>query len=131
MEDYKEILQDAVAYQREIMPKEIANLIRQCNNDLYSGPSYYDPEGNESSCFDEGATPFDFVNACNTIRDYLDDIEDIRVTRYEYVYSEDSEDSEDSDFNAEPEEIEYEERIDGSSRDICIELCGKELYSTL
>lgn len=128
MESYKELLAEAVAYQREIMPKEIADIIQQCNADLFNGPSYYDSEGNESSCFDEDSSPFDFTKACDTVRDYINDIADITFTKCVWVHSEYSDDP---DVNAEPEEIEYQERIDGSGEDICIELCGKELYNTL
>jgi len=113
--EYKEAIEEAVAYHLSAMPKEVKEAISRANTDLYSGPSYYDKEGNEMSCFDEGAIPFDFSAACKIISEYTDTINNIKETIY--------------GVNEDAEEFEYEESIDGSSEAIVKGLVGKELFS--
>ena len=64
---------DIEAYWAERMPAEIKTLANKAINDLYSGPSYYDADDNEVSCFDEGAIPFDFSAACRAITDWCEE----------------------------------------------------------
>ena len=64
---------DIEAYWAERMPEEIKKLFDKAINDLYSGPSYYDEDDNEVSCFDEGAIPFDFRAACRALTDWCDE----------------------------------------------------------
>lgn len=64
---------DIEEYWAERMPEEIKVLANKANNDLYFGPSYYDEDGNEMSCFDEGAIPFDFGAACRAIKEWCDE----------------------------------------------------------
>jgi hypothetical protein len=95
---------DIEEYWAERMPEEIKVLANKANNDLYSGPSYYDEDGNEMSCFDEGAVPFDFRAACRAIKEWCDDnmytlyLEDwcgilqvVRPEEFEEVENEDGE----------------------------------------
>jgi hypothetical protein len=109
----KEEIESAIAYQREVMPLHIADLISKAQSDLYSGPSYYDAEGEECSCFDDGAKAFDFKQACNVTSKWLSDIGDIRMTMF--------------DIAEEGEEVEYSETIDGSGEAIMCALLGREL----
>ena len=55
------------------MPAEIKELSRKANHDLYFGPSYYDADDNEVSCFDEGAIQLDFKAACRAITEWCDE----------------------------------------------------------
>ena len=64
---------DIEAYWAERMPEEIKKLFDKAINDLYSGPSYYDEDDNEVSCFDEGAIPFNFRAACRAITYWCDE----------------------------------------------------------
>jgi hypothetical protein len=109
----QEELDSAIAYQRGVMPLHIADLISKAQSDLYFGPSYYDAEGEECSCFDDGAKAFDFKQACDVISKWLSDIGDIRITM--------------CDIDEEGEEVEWSERIDGSGESIMQALLGREL----
>ena len=110
--EYKEAIEDAVKYHLSIIPKEVKELIAKANHDLYCGPSYYDKEGNECSCFDEEAIPFNFTEALKIISEYIDTIDDIT----EEIYCDDD-----------GETAPHMERIDGSREEIMKELFGKEL----
>ena len=112
--EYKEAIEEAVAYHLSAMPKEVKEAISRANTDLYSGPSYYDKEGNEMSCFDEGAIPFDFSAACKIISEYTDTVESIKETIY--------------GVDEDGEEFEYDE-IAIDSSDVVKAIVGKELFS--
>ena len=58
---------------------EIVNLINQAKVDLYYGPSYLDKDGEDCSCFDEGATQFDFRAACDKISEALGNVSDLWI----------------------------------------------------
>lgn len=64
---------DIEEYWHERMPEEIKEVFDKAINDLYTGPSYFDADGNEVSCFDEGAIHFDFSAACTKLRDWADE----------------------------------------------------------
>jgi hypothetical protein len=101
---------------RETMPAQIKELIGKLNHDLYSGPSYYDSDGDECSCFDEGAEPFQFSTALAELREWLEDtIEDLQM---------------ESDYNPDTGESAYE-RVNGSAREITRKLLGKELEAMI
>ena len=55
------------------IPDDIQLEINRCRYDLYYGPLYLDEDGEDCSCFDEGAHQFDFSGACTTISDYFAD----------------------------------------------------------
>jgi hypothetical protein len=111
--EYRDAIAEQVAYLRSAMPADIAAAIRLANSDLYNGPVYLDSDGDAASCFDEGATQFDFCGACDRIREWLDShCDDLQ---------------EESSFDDETGESTYE-RIDGSARDITRELVGRELF---
>jgi hypothetical protein len=111
--EYRDAIAEQVAYLRSIMPEDVAIAMSRANFDLYAGPLYLNDEGEQCSCFDEGATPFDFSGACDKVRDWLDShCEDLQ---------------EESSFDDETGESTYE-RIDGSARDITRELVGRELF---
>jgi hypothetical protein len=111
--EYRDAIAEQAAYLRSIMPAEMKRLINHANFDLYNGPLYLDSEGDAASCFDEGASQFDFCGACDRVRDWLDS------------HGEDLQ--EETSFDDETGESTYE-RIDGSARDIARELVGRELY---
>jgi hypothetical protein len=107
----KEEIESAIEWQRENMPKEIRKLISRANNDLYSGPSYYDADGDECSMWDDGAKAFNFSEACDKIREYLNEIDDVT----EWIYDED--------------EITDELKVDGTADQIRRALVGRELFN--
>ena len=95
---------DIEAYWAERMPAEIKTLANKALRDLYFGPSYYDADDNEMSCFDEGAIPFDFRAACRALTDWCDErmvplyvepwcgvLQDYRPEEFEAVEDEDGE----------------------------------------
>ena len=53
------------------LPADIANKINLLNSDLYSGPLYFNPEGEECCHMDDGAVPFNFSKAGDEVMDYL------------------------------------------------------------
>jgi hypothetical protein len=57
----------------EIMPADMKSLVSTTMSDLYSGPLYFDEDGDEVSCFDEGAIPFNFSKAVREISDWCDE----------------------------------------------------------
>jgi hypothetical protein len=59
------------------IPDEITTLINQANADLYGGPLYLDADGEDCSCFDEGARQFNFSAACEEIETALGDVSDL------------------------------------------------------
>jgi hypothetical protein len=97
---------------REVMPPGIKELIGKLNADLYGGPSYYDADGDECTCFDEGAERFPFVAALAELREWIDDtISDVQM---------------EVDYDPDTGESTYE-RVDGSAREITRRLVGREL----
>jgi len=104
----------ATDHWREQMPANIAALIDQANSDLYSGPLYLDADGEECSCFDEGAKAFDFKAAVKTIGEWCEQIDDLSVSCFQYDDETD-------------EETEYSENIEDSGRAIIRALLGCEL----
>jgi hypothetical protein len=100
---------------REVMPAPIKELISQLNHDLWGGPTYYDDDGEECSCFDEGAEPFQFSYSLECVRDWLDNVEDIQV---------EVDDDEEAGTS-------YYQSVDGSAREIIRALVGKELAAML
>jgi hypothetical protein len=109
----REEIDAAIAYQREVMPLHIADLISKAQSDLYSGPTYHDADGEECSWFDDGAIPFNFKQACDVIGKWLSDIDDICMIML--------------DVDDDGEEVEWSERIDGSGEAIVKALLGSEL----
>lgn len=121
--EIQEEIDSTVAYLKESMPKEIRKLISKANNDLYSGPSYYDADGDECTMWDDGAIPFDFSKACAEIRDYLDFVSDVKI--FETVLPDDD----DGESALEFDDCFVEVSIDGSADQIKLALVGRELYS--
>jgi hypothetical protein len=116
--DYHQIkdeIDSAIEWHKENMPKDIRELISKARYDLYYGPSYYDTDDDECSMWDDGAKAFNFSEACDKIRDYLNEIDDVT----EWVYGEDDDGG----------EIEDEIRVDGTADQIKLALVGRELYS--
>lgn len=112
--EYQEEVEAQAKYHLETMPPEVKEAIQKANNDLYCGPSYYDAEGNECSCFDEGNIPFDFKAAVKLISDYVNDIDDLK--------------EECCDVDEDGEEVNWSERLEDSAKDIKKALLGRELY---
>ena len=53
--------------------------ISRANADLYGGPLYLDADGEHVTMWDDGATAFDFVGACERIGDALADVPSLFV----------------------------------------------------
>lgn len=58
---------------------EVIHMIELARHDLFYGPLYFDADNEECSCFDEGATAFNFSAACAKISDALDFVGDLWV----------------------------------------------------
>lgn len=116
MYDIEEELNYAIESAREAMPENIAELINMANSDLYSGPLYLDEDGEECSMWDEGAKPFNFSKAIDTIGDWIfTNIESVRVQMF--------------DTDEDGEEVSWFETIQDSDQHIYRALLGRELAS--
>jgi hypothetical protein len=116
MHDIEEELDSAIQSAREAMPANIAALINMANSDLYSGPLYLDEDGEECSMWDEGAKPFNFSKAIDTIGDWLSvNVDSVRVQMF--------------DTDEDGEEVSRFETIEDSERHILRALLGSELAS--
>jgi len=112
---------------------DIRHKISLLNSDLYSGPLYFDKDGDECSCFDFDVEPrqFDFVGAAREVMDYLRD----QVPNEAYVDM----DTEEL-LEREPEGWEDEETGEWIEpfwetiyhvEDVYKTLLGRELYNTI
>jgi hypothetical protein len=121
MLDHLEIrdeIASASEHWRSKMPDNVKAAIENCNADLYNGPLYFNKDGDECTCFDDGAVRFDFTKGLATIREFTDTIEDVKMS--DYV-------GEDDDGEPIYETV----NIDDSASQIAKSLCGAELYKTL
>lgn len=115
MDDIREEIDSQVEHFQGNMPAEIKALIRLANADLYYGPIYINEDGEKCSCFDEGAKPFDFEDACAQISAWVaENISDISVANYLV-----------DDDGAEYEDV---DTVDGSENLIGRKLLGAELF---
>jgi hypothetical protein len=114
--EIREEIDSMTEHYREVMPAPIKELITQLNHDLYSGPTYYGPDGEECSYFDEGAEPFQFSYSLGCVRDWIEGtVEDVQM-----------------EVSYDPEGgASYCERVDGSAREITRKLLGKGLAAML
>lgn len=64
---------DIIEYWHERMPHALKELANKALHDLYCGPSYYDGNGDEVSCFDEDAIAFEFLKACKEVGAWCED----------------------------------------------------------
>jgi hypothetical protein len=111
--DYDEELKNAVSCVREVMPDDIRRLINTLKYDLYYGP--YD-EGYQDG--DEDYYYPGFVKGADMAREWLDDnVSDVKL------YSWDVDEETDEEFEVDAGEVD--------ARDICREILGRELFSTL
>ena len=111
--DYDEELSNAVSIVREAMPDDIRRLINTLKYDLYFGP--YD-EGYQDG--DEDYFYPGFVKGADIAREWFDDnVADVKLTTIEF------DDDTDEEFEVDAGEID--------ARDICREILGRELFSTL
>ena len=111
--DYDEELKMAVISAREAMPDDIRRLINTLKYDLYFGP--YD-EGYQDG--DEDYYYPGFSKGADIARDWLDDnVSDVKLCSYEV------DEETDEEFEV------YAGEVD--ARDICREILGSELFSTL
>jgi len=116
MYSIEEELNSAIQSAREAMPENIAALINMANSDLYSGPLYLDEDGEECSMWDEGAKPFNFSKAIDTILDWLS--VNVRTVKVEIF-----------DTDEDGEEVSWFEPIEDSAQHIRRALLGRELAS--
>lgn len=58
--EIREEIDSAVAHFRSTLPASVKEAIARCNSHLYHGPLYFDADGNECACFDEGAKQFNW-----------------------------------------------------------------------
>jgi hypothetical protein len=108
--DIQEEIDSRIEYYELNIPYEIHELINKSIHDLNVGPTYYNKNGDECTCHDEGAILFNFNSACEKIREYMD----LHVFNVVMYYGE-----------------EYEETIDGSDCEIVKGIVGKELFKYL
>ena len=111
--DYDEELSNAVSCVREAMPDDIRRLINTLKYDLYFGPYDEGYQDGDEEYFYPG-----FVKGANIARDWLDDnVSDVKLTTIEF------DEETDEEFECNAGEID--------ARDICREILGRELFSTL
>jgi predicted transcriptional regulator len=111
--DYDEELSNAVSFVREAMPDDIRRLINTLKYDLYFGPYDEGYQDGDEEYFYPG-----FVKGADIARDWLDDnVSDVKLTTIEFNEETDEE------FECDAGEID--------ARDICREILGRELFSTL
>jgi hypothetical protein len=113
--ELKEELASYVSHLRESLPLEIKNAIDRCNSSLYRGPLYFDKDGGECSCFDEGAKGHNFSADLDLVRSWADDVDDLKV---------------ETDFDHETEQSTFE-RVEGSGRQAVKSMVGRELAAML
>lgn len=109
--DIRDEIELAADNLRASMPDEIKRLARLCCSDLRGGPVYLDESGESVSCFDDGATPFNFSAACDAIAEWAESVSDIEI---ETAYCEETDESQ---F----------ESVDGTREAILRELFGADL----
>ena len=112
--ELRDEIECAIEHVKSQMSDAVKSDISRCNADLYYGPLYFNAEGEECSCFDEGARQFDFCAARDRVSDWADSVEDLRV---------------EVAFNTETGESLYE-RVDSACA-IVREIVGKELAALL
>jgi hypothetical protein len=111
--DYDEELKWAVSAAREAMSDEIRRLINTLNYDLYFGPYDKGYQDGDEEYFYPG-----FVKGADIVRDWLEDnVSDVKLTTVEV------DEETDEEFEVDAGEID--------SRDICREILGRELFSTI
>lgn len=114
--DIKEAIEEQIDFTNEKMPETIKKAILNLNSDLKHGPLYFDDGGESCSCFDEGAKAFNFGNAVDIVKEYIDEnINDIEM---------------ESSFDPKTEESIFES-IDGTRKQILKGILGKELYNQI
>jgi len=69
MSDLRKVIQESIR-----VPAVLENVIETANQDLYSGPVYFDADGDQVSCFDGAVRQFDFSRAVNIIGDWLESL---------------------------------------------------------
>ena len=111
--EIKEYVTNATEWHKENMTEDIVRLISLANTDLYSGPVYLDSEGGSVSYFDDYVECFDFQGACQKIRTWAEDIDDIVMGGSIF-----------EDHN----EVEWSETVEGSRGEILKAIVGSELY---
>ena len=57
----------------QAMPDDIRKLRQRITGDLYNGPTYFDENDNEVTCFDEGAKAFPFMTSVKMVRRWIHD----------------------------------------------------------
>lgn len=114
--DIRDDIETSAAHATETMPAEIKKLVALAQQDLHAGPVYLDGEGDIVSCFDEGATRFDFPGACRKASDWADTA--ISGVSVEVAYDEETDTA----------EYEY---VDGSREQVLRMVFGKELAAHL
>jgi hypothetical protein len=111
--DYDEELSNAISIVREAMPDDIRQLINTLKYDLYFGPYEEGYQDGDEEYFYPG-----FSKGADIAREWLDDnISDVKLTSIEI------DEETDEEFECDAGEID--------SRDICREILGRELFSTL
>ena len=111
--DYDEELKWAVSAAREAMTDDIRRLINTLKYDLYYGPYDEGYQDGDEEYFYPG-----FVKGADIARDWLDDnVSDVKLCTY------DIDEETDEEFEVDAGEID--------ARDICREILGRELFSTL
>lgn len=84
-----EALTDYLDYLRAAMPEDIAGHYNKARASLLRGPLYFDSNNDETTCFDEDATPHNFSASCEALSAWAE--ENIQAL-YEDVLQEDEDD---------------------------------------
>ena len=109
--EIREEIDSAVSHFRETLPANVKEAIARCTSHLYHGPLYFDRDGNECACFDDGAKQFNWSPSLDLISEWSETVDDLKVESF---------------FNPDTEESEYE-TVDGTRAEILRAIVGKEL----
>lgn len=113
-------------WERETIPEELQEKISLLRSDLYSGPLYFNADGEECFYLDDGAKQLDFPKLAREVMDELSEL--VPSVLYFDLWAEEY-------FSVDPDQVEYE-GIEESIyslyySDLMREVLGKELYRTI
>lgn len=112
------------------IPDAVQLDINRARTDLYFGPLYLTPDGDEASCFDEGAAPFNFSAACRRIGDALDSVaEDVWLDTFAGCWQTSEPEPYRDEDTGEVIDVDWSDWRHVEAREIVAAIVGRELAS--
>ncbi len=109
--EIRDEIDSAKEFYAKEMPANVRKAINLCSSHLWSGPLYFDADGEQCGCFDEGARQFDWNPSLDLIREWADGIPDVEA---------------EESFNEDTGQSTYC-LVEGSREEILRTLVGREL----